>query len=193
MPAPIATSRAPKPADRTFAPVVSATSPIHGRVTRPGVKVRPTPAPIRPAATSEAIVRAFMPRNLKGSGPFRSGGDDRMIDRAPVFVGSVTLATGVALVAAPGVLTRRWGSRATTPPCGRSGWPTSCWCPACCAGTPRWPWMVGRAALNLAMAAYLMGAAKQSSSPGIANAGAGALLGLTVVDGATGLALRASA
>ena len=43
------------------------------------------------------------------------------------------------------------------------------------------------------MAAYLMGAAKQSSSPGLANAGAGALLGLTVIDGATGLALRASA
>jgi hypothetical protein len=50
-----------------------------------------------------------------------------------------------------------------------------------------------RAALNLAMAAYLMGAAKQATSPGLASAGAGALLGLTVVDGATGLALRASA
>ena len=65
--------------------------------------------------------------------------------------------------------------------------------PGLLRGEPRWPWMVGRAALNLAMAAYLMGAAKQSSSPGLANAGAGALLGLTVVDGATGLALRASA
>ena len=45
----------------------------------------------------------------------------------------------------------------------------------------------------MAMAAYLMGAAKQASSPGAATAGARALLGLTVVDGATGLTLRASA
>jgi hypothetical protein len=29
------------------------------------------------------------------------------IERAPVFVGSVTLATGIALAAAPGLLTRR--------------------------------------------------------------------------------------
>ena len=65
--------------------------------------------------------------------------------------------------------------------------------PGLLRGEPRWPWMVGRAALNLAMAAYLIGAAKQSSSPGWRTRGAGALLGLTVVDGATGLVLRASA
>ena len=60
--------------------------------------------------------------------------------------------------------------------------------PGLLRGEPRWPWMVGRAALNLAMAAYLMGAATQSRRPH-GERRRRALLGLTVVDGATGLAL----
>ena len=43
-------------------------------------------------------------------------------------------------------------------------------------GRPRWPWMVGRAALNLAQAAYLHGVAPQSSSPQLAKGGAGVLV-----------------
>ena len=50
--------------------------------------------------------------------------------------------------------------------------------------------MVGRAALNAAVAAYLHGVASQSSKPGLVKGGAAAFVGLTVVDGATGLALR---
>jgi len=115
------------------------------------------------------------------------------IERAPVFVGSVTLATGVALAAAPGVLTRRLGLEGHDAAVRAIGVADLVLVPGLLRGEPRWPWMVGRSALNLAMAAYLMGAAKQASSPGLANAGAGALLGLTVIDGATGLALRASA
>jgi hypothetical protein len=115
-----------------------------------------------------------------------------LIDRAPVFVGSVTLATGVALAAAPGVLTRRLGLEDHDAAVRALGVADLVLVPGLLRGEPRWPWMVGRSALNLAMAAYLIGAAKQASAPGMANAGAGALLGLTVVDGATGLALRAS-
>jgi hypothetical protein len=115
------------------------------------------------------------------------------IERAPVFAGSVTLVTGVALAAAPRILTRRLGLEGHDAAVRAIGAADLVLVPGLLRGEPRWPWMVGRAALNLAMAAYLMSAGKQSSSPGVANAGAGALLGLTVVDGATGWALRASA
>ena len=50
--------------------------------------------------------------------------------------------------------------------------------------------MAGRAALNLAQAAYFLGVAPQSSSPAAAKGAAGALIGLTTVDAATALALR---
>ena len=52
--------------------------------------------------------------------------------------------------------------------------------------------MIGRAALNVAVAAYLHGVAPQASSPGLLKGGAAAFVGLTAVDGATGLALRRS-
>ena len=62
--------------------------------------------------------------------------------------------------------------------------------PGLLRGHPRWPWMIGRAALNLAVAAYLHGVAPRSSSPALANGAAGLFVGLTALDGATGLALR---
>jgi hypothetical protein len=52
--------------------------------------------------------------------------------------------------------------------------------------------MAGRAALNLAVSAYLHSVTAQSSRPGATRALAGILAGLTVVDGATGLTLRRS-
>jgi hypothetical protein len=112
------------------------------------------------------------------------------VERMPVFVGCVTLAAGVALVAAP---------RLATGPLGLDGQETAMRAigasdlvlvPGLLRGNPRWPWMVGRAALNLAVAAYLHGVAPQSSSPGLLKAGAGVFVGPTAVDGATGLALR---
>ena len=54
-------------------------------------------------------------------------------------------------------------------------------------GTPRSPWMVGRAALNLVIAAYLKAAAPESRSPELLRGGARVMLGLTAVDGATAL------
>ncbi len=105
----------------------------------------------------------------------------------------MTLATGAALVASPGILTRPLGLDGHDGAVRAIGAADLVLVPGLLRGRPRWPWMIGRAALNLAIAAYLLGAAKQLSSSAVANAGAGALLGLTAVDGATGLALRASA
>jgi hypothetical protein len=50
--------------------------------------------------------------------------------------------------------------------------------------------MLARAALNLGDAAYLRRVAPRSSSPALLRAGAGVMVALTVVDGATALALR---
>ena len=50
--------------------------------------------------------------------------------------------------------------------------------------------MFGRAALNLAQAAYLHSVAPGSSSPELLTGGARVLVGLTALDGVTGLALR---
>jgi hypothetical protein len=112
------------------------------------------------------------------------------IQRMPVFVGSVTLATGVALVAAPRLLTGPLGLEGQDAAVRAIGAADLVLVPGLLRGAPRWPWMVSRAALNLAMAAYLLGAAPQS---GRAQGGAATLFALTVVDGATGLKLRASA
>jgi len=111
----------------------------------------------------------------------------------PAFVGCATLAIGGALVVAPGRLTGPLGLDGQETAVRALGLSDLVLVPGLLRGRPRWPWMIGRAALNLAMGAYLLGAAKQLSSSAVANAGAGALLGLTAVDGATGLALRASA
>jgi hypothetical protein len=108
------------------------------------------------------------------------------IERAPVFVGSVTLATGVALAAAPGAAARALGLEGQDAALRALGAADLVLVPGLLRGRPRWPWMVSRAGLNLAMAAYMIGVGKRS--------GARTLLALTVVDGATGLALlRASA
>ena len=62
--------------------------------------------------------------------------------------------------------------------------------PGLLRGSPRWPWMLGRAALNLGLVAYLHGVAEQSSAPDLLRGGARLFVGITVLDGAAGLALR---
>jgi hypothetical protein len=109
------------------------------------------------------------------------------IQRMPVFVGSVTLATGAALVAAPRLLTGPLGLAGQDAAVRAIGAADLVLVPGLLRGRPRWPWMVSRAALNLATAAYLLGAAPRS---GLAKGGAATLLALTVVDGTTGLRLR---
>ena len=110
--------------------------------------------------------------------------------RMPVFVGCVTLAAGAALVSSPRLLTGRLGLEGQDAAVRAIGASDLMLVPGLLLGRPRWPWMIGRAALNLAIAAYLQGVAPQSASPELAKGSAGLLLGLTAVDGATGLALR---
>jgi len=111
-------------------------------------------------------------------------------ERMPAFVGCVTLAAGAALLAAPRLATKPLGLDGQETAMRLIGASDLVLVPGLLRGNPRWPWMIGRAALNLAVAAYLHGVAPQSSSPGLLKRGAGVFVGLTAVDGATGLALR---
>ncbi len=111
-------------------------------------------------------------------------------ERMPAFVGCATLAIGGALVVAPRLATGPLGLEGQDAALRAIGAADLVLVPGLLTGRPRWPWMVGRAALNLAMAAYLRGVAPHSSAPARMNGGAAALLGLTIVDGATGLVLR---
>ena len=107
-----------------------------------------------------------------------------------MFVGYVTLAAGAALAAAPGRVTGPLGLDGQDMAVRAIGLLDLVLVPGLLRGSPRWPWMVGRTALNVATAAYLHGVAPQSSSPGVLNGAAALLLGLTAVDGVAGLALR---
>ena len=113
-------------------------------------------------------------------------------DRMPTFVGCVTLAAGVTLIAAPGRSAALLGLEGQEPAMRAIGASDLLLVPGLLRGRPRWPWMIGRAALNLVLAAYLHGVAPQSSSPDALRAGAGLFVGLTAADGATGLVLRRS-
>jgi hypothetical protein len=108
----------------------------------------------------------------------------------PTFVGYATLAIGSGLVAAPRILTRPLGLAGQDTAVRLIGASDLVLVPGLLRAEPRWPWMVARAALNLGIAAYLLGVAPSSSSPAAARGGAAALAALTVIDGATGLRLR---
>lgn len=109
------------------------------------------------------------------------------LEDSPTFVGYVTTATGVALVAAPGVAARALGLREQETAMRLIGAADLVLVPGLLRGRPRWPWMVARAGMNVAMAAYFLGVAGDSRPARWAGR---ALLGLLVVDGATALALR---
>ena len=113
-----------------------------------------------------------------------------MLDRMPVFAGYVTLAIGAALVAAPRLVTGPLGLDGQEPAVRAIGVSDLVLVPGLLRGRPRWPWMLARAALNLGDAAYLRRVAPRSSSPALLSAGGGVMVALTVVDGATALALR---
>ena len=113
--------------------------------------------------------------------------------RMPVFVGCVTLAAGAGLLAAPGEAARWLGLDERDHLLLRAvGAADLVLVPGLLRGDPRWPWMIGRAALNLAQAAYLRSAAERSTAPEKLKASAAVLAGLTVIDSATGLSLRRS-
>ena len=112
-----------------------------------------------------------------------------MVERMPGFAGWATLAIGVTLVAAPRLVTgplRLDGQEAAVRAIGVSDLVLV---PGLLRGRPRWPWMLARAAFNLGDAAYLHRVTSCSGSPALAKAGARVMAGLTMVDGATGVAL----
>jgi hypothetical protein len=113
-----------------------------------------------------------------------------LLHHLPTAVGCVTLAAGVALVAAPGRVGAAFGLDGRDAELRAVGAADLVLVPGLLAGRPRWPWMAGRAALNLAQAAYIASIAGRSSSPAVVRATAGALAGLTAIDGPTAVALR---
>jgi hypothetical protein len=113
-----------------------------------------------------------------------------LIHHLPTAVGCVTLAAGVALVAAPARVGGVFGLTGCDAELRAVGAADLVLVPGLLMGRPRWPWMGSRAALNLAQAAYFASLAGRSSSPGVVRAAAGALASLTAVDGPTALALR---
>ena len=79
----------------------------------------------------------------------------RMIERMPAFAGSVTLAVGVALLAAPRLVTGPLGLDGQDGVVRAIGVSDLVLVPGLLRGSPRWPWMLARAAFNLGDAAYL--------------------------------------
>jgi hypothetical protein len=112
------------------------------------------------------------------------------VERAPLFVGCVTLLAGTVLVAAADRVCDGLGLDGQKRAVRVVGASDLVLVPGLLGGRPRWPWMLGRAALNVAQAGYLHRMAPRSASPAALERGAALLLGLTVVDGATALALR---
>ena len=111
-------------------------------------------------------------------------------ERTPVFVGAVTTVAGLSLLIAPGPAARFLGLRGQDNSLRLIGLSDLVLVPGLFAGRPRWPWMIGRAALNVAIAAYLESVQAESSEPERTRALAAVLGGLTAVDGITGLVLR---
>jgi hypothetical protein len=105
-----------------------------------------------------------------------------MTERMPTFVGAVTLVAGAALLAAPQLATRPLGLEGQETAMRLIGASDLVLVPGLLRGNPRWPFMVGRAALNLGVAAYFRGVDRPPL--------AAAFMALTVVDGVTGLTLR---
>ena len=108
------------------------------------------------------------------------------LEDMPITAGYVTTATGVALVLAPGVAARQMGLAGQEGPLRLIGAADLVLVPGLLRGKPRWPWMIARAGMNLAMAAYFLGVGAKSRAPRVTGY---ALLGLTIVDTATGVTL----
>ena len=112
------------------------------------------------------------------------------MERMPLVAGWVTLVAGTGLVLDPGRAARALGLEGQDTALRAVGAADLVLVPGLLRGSPRWPWMVGRAALNIGQAAYLLGVARQSSSPELVNGAAGVLLCLTAIDAAAGMSLR---
>ena len=117
------------------------------------------------------------------------------LTRVPEFVGVVTTGVGIALLVAPrplaiaaGVGDRPGFARAV-------GIMDLALVPGLLRGRPRWPWMLARAAANLPIAAAYRreinrSETKDSEGSPLARAAMFTMIGLSVVDTATAVALR---
>jgi hypothetical protein len=106
------------------------------------------------------------------------------------IAGWATLAIGAALVVAPHRTSRPLGLEGEETAVRLLGVADLVLVPGLLRGTPRWPWMTARAALNVGDAVYLLRAASRSSSPAKPRAGAAIMAALTALDGATAYQLR---
>jgi hypothetical protein len=113
-----------------------------------------------------------------------------LLERMPQAVGAITFAAGAALVAAPGATTRALQLEGEEAALRLVGAADLALVPGLLLGRPRWPWMAARAALNLAQAGWLAGAARRSGAPALARGSAAALAALTLVDAPAAVALR---
>lgn len=112
------------------------------------------------------------------------------VEHVPRIVAAITSVAGGALLAKPTLLTGPVGLNDQDRAVRLVGMADLVLVPGLLGGRPRWPWMVGRAALNLGQAAYLDGAAARSSRPGWLRGGARILVGLSLVDLSTALMLH---
>jgi hypothetical protein len=111
------------------------------------------------------------------------------LHRPPQAIGVITLALGVALLAAPSRLGRaaHLGDR---PALARTiGVMDLVLVPGLLRGRPRWPWMVARAAFNVPVAAAFRTEARRTGHPA-ARAGFVTMLGLSTMDLLTALRLH---
>ena len=113
-----------------------------------------------------------------------------LLDRMPTVIGSITLGAGTMLAVAPQLMTKELGLEGQATAMRLVGLVDLVLVSGLLRGEPRWPWMFGRAALNLGQAAYFHGVAERSASPRVVKALGSTLAALTAVDGATGFVLR---
>ena len=113
----------------------------------------------------------------------------RAAERTATAVGVSTTGIGVGLTWAPDAVARALGLRRPRP-VRLIGLADLALIPGLLAGRPRWPWMVARGALNLAIAAYLLDDARHTSDPRPPRV-ALLLAAVTVADAATARRLHA--
>lgn len=113
-------------------------------------------------------------------------------EQVPTIVAGVTLVAGTALAVAPGVFARPVGLDGQDLAVRAIGVSDLILVPGLLGGRPRWPWMVARAALSVAQAAYCDGVAPRARNAGRVRGAAATLAGLAVMDAVTAVRLRSA-
>ncbi|MCK9250902.1 MAG: hypothetical protein M0P31_18225 [Solirubrobacteraceae bacterium] len=111
-------------------------------------------------------------------------------ERTPKIVAGITLVAGVALLAAPRAYTDRVGLDGQDRSVRAVGLADLILVPGLVGSRPKWPWMVGRAALSVMQAGYVDGVADRARRPGAVRGTAAMLYGLAVMDTVTAVVLR---